>query len=124
MEGYVYCLSNPAMPGLLKVGFTTNKPTERMLQLYSTGVPLPFELEFAKLVKNPYEKEQTLHKLLERYEERVNPKREFFRLDKHHLKLFFDLMDGEYVHKEIEVKDVPIVDFLNKYRYCPEEKRK
>lgn len=112
------------MPGLYKVGYTMNKPTERMLQLYSTGVPLPFELEFAKLVKDPYDKEQTLHKLLERYEERINPKREFFRLDKSHLKLFFDLMDGEYIHKEIIVKDINMNVFFEKYRYeAKSEKR-
>ena len=41
-------MSNPAMPGLVKVGFTTDTPDVRARELYTTGVPLPFKVEFAK----------------------------------------------------------------------------
>ncbi|MEN9670014.1 MAG: hypothetical protein RL018_291 [Pseudomonadota bacterium] len=35
----VYVLTNPAMPGLIKIGMTTQMEVEaRMKQLYSTGV--------------------------------------------------------------------------------------
>ena len=37
--GYVYILTNPSMPGLVKVGKTTNTPNQRMSELHSTGVP-------------------------------------------------------------------------------------
>ena len=95
-----------------------------MLQLYSTGVPLPFELEFAKFVKEPLRKEQILHKLLEKYEERINPKREFFRVDKSHVKLFFDLIDGEYLHKECKSPSVDLKNFFEEYRYVPASEKR
>ena len=42
--GIVYILSNQAMPGLIKIGSTTeNELKNRLSNLYSTGVPFPFE---------------------------------------------------------------------------------
>ena len=39
-EGYVYVLTNEAMPGLVKIGRTTaNDPQTRVSNLYTTGVP-------------------------------------------------------------------------------------
>ena len=96
MDGYVYCMSNPAMPGLLKVGFTTDTPDVRARELYTTGVPLPFKVEFAKLIANPKEKELSTHKLLGIYHERVNEDREFFRVSKERVREIFDLLAGEY----------------------------
>jgi hypothetical protein len=44
----VYVLTNEAMPGLVKIGMTDDtNPDTRVSQLYSTGVPLPFEVEQA-----------------------------------------------------------------------------
>ena len=41
MEGIIYLLSNPAMPGILKIGKTTKEDVKlRMKELYSSGVPL------------------------------------------------------------------------------------
>ena len=93
--GYVYCMSNPSMPGILKVGMTTRTPEDRAKELFKTGLPTPFKVEFAKLVSEPKKKETTLHLLLEQYTERVNAKREFFRVSPEIVKTFFDLMDGE-----------------------------
>lgn len=43
-NGIVYVLTNPAMPGLTKIGMTTQEEIgPRLSQLYTTGVPLPFE---------------------------------------------------------------------------------
>ena len=43
--GYVYIMTNPAMPGLVKIGSTTLLPDERARQLSSsTGVPRPFQV--------------------------------------------------------------------------------
>lgn len=87
------------MPGLLKVGMINNAdgrtPLIRAKELYKTGVPLPFALEFAKKVSNPKQKETLLHTLLSQYTDRPNPLREFFRVSPEEVRTFFDLMDGE-----------------------------
>jgi len=58
----VYVLSNPAMPGLVKIGKTNQlEVEERMKQLYGTGVPVPFDCEFACKVKDAAEVEKALH---------------------------------------------------------------
>ena len=43
MEGSVYVLTNPAMPNMVKIGKTTRDVELRLADLYSTGVPLPFD---------------------------------------------------------------------------------
>ena len=79
----VYVLSNPAMPGLLKIGHTTNDPEVRMDQLYNApGVPLPFECEKAVDVGDEEiakQLEKALHRAFD--PSRVNPRREFFEID-------------------------------------------
>jgi len=40
-DGWIYCLSNPSMPGILKVGMTDKTPEERAKTLFTTGVPSP-----------------------------------------------------------------------------------
>ena len=68
------------MPGLIKVGMTSDSVESRLTALSSsTGVPLPFECYFAAEVKDAPRIEKTLHQLFA--EARINPKREFFRLD-------------------------------------------
>ena len=48
----VYVLTNPAMPDLVKIGRTTREnPQVRMNELYTTGVPLPFECAIAKQIE-------------------------------------------------------------------------
>lgn len=69
------------MPGLLKIGRTTNSPRARAKELFSTGVPLQFELEKAWSIP-PAElnrAERDIHKLLAAY--RINKKREFFQIE-------------------------------------------
>ena len=42
--GIVYLLTNPYMPGLVKIGMTKQEDLEkRMKELYTTGVPVAFE---------------------------------------------------------------------------------
>nr|WP_313011758.1 GIY-YIG nuclease family protein [Brucella intermedia] len=78
-EGYVYVLSNPAIPGLVKIGRTTRRPSDRVRELNSaSGVALPFKLEASIRTKYPNWTEKLLHLALDRY--RVNQKREFFEL--------------------------------------------
>jgi hypothetical protein len=98
-EGWVYCMSNPAMPGFVKVGMTSRNPHERAAELYTTGVPFEFIVEFAKKVKNYTAKEKQLHELLEKLYERPNPNREFFKCSSTDVYELFELMDGVYMDK-------------------------
>jgi len=78
-HGIVYVLSNPAMPGLVKIGLTTNEINNRLNELYTTGVPFPFDCLFACEVDDCRLVEGSLHKAF--YPYRVNPKREFFKIN-------------------------------------------
>lgn len=79
MSGWVYILSNESMPGLLKVGFTKNLPESRAQELYQTGLPYPFVVEYKVYTSNPYAIEQRAHRKLVEY--RVAKNREFFCCD-------------------------------------------
>ena len=78
-EGWVYVCRNPSMPNVTKIGHTKNKPEIRMKQLYTTGVPVPFELVGCVRVKDPKRLEEHIHDILDPV--RTNPQREFFELD-------------------------------------------
>ena len=98
-KGYIYCFSNDSMPGLVKVGMTDRNPEERLKEANKPDTfkpPSPYKIEFAKYVIDPKQKEKTIHKLLEKYTERVNTNREFFRILPDDLRVFFDLIDGSY----------------------------
>lgn len=106
-EGYLYCFSNESMPGILKIGMTERTPELRLNEANGSDTwkpPTPYKIEFAKKVLNPKQQETMLHKLLGEYTERINPKREFFRISVEKARKFFDLID-EYVEEE-EFEDV------------------
>ena len=94
-RGWIYCMSNKAFPTLLKIGQTKNLPTARAEQLYSTGVPYPFKIEFAKKIENYEKREKIIHSILEKIAKRVNPKREFFEASVRDVRPIFDLIDGD-----------------------------
>ncbi len=74
--GYIYILSNPAMPGLLKIGFTNGDVKKRVRQLSAaTGVPKPFEIEYYILTRDVEEIEREVHKQFSSKRERG---KEFF----------------------------------------------
>lgn len=80
MPDIIYVLTNEAMPGLVKIGLTTDSVESRLTQLSTaSGVPLPFECYFAAEVQDSGKLEKTLHQLFS--ESRINPKREFFKVD-------------------------------------------
>lgn len=80
MPDIVYVVTNPAMPGLVKIGYTSQADAKnRIAQLYGTGVPVPFDLEYAARVDNAENVEEALHTAFAPY--RINPKREFFRIE-------------------------------------------
>jgi hypothetical protein len=80
MPNIIYVLTNEAMPGLVKIGLTTDDINTRVAALSSaSGIPLPFECYFAAEVDDCVKLEKILHQLFS--ENRVNPKREFFRVE-------------------------------------------
>ncbi len=90
--GYVYILTNPSMPGLVKVGKTTTTPNQRMSELHSTGVPTPFELEFSISVNDCHKAERSAHKALHYC--RVSANREFFQVTaKQAIEKILDVVD-------------------------------
>lgn len=78
-KGYVYILSNPSMPGLVKIGMTTGEPSARAGQLQTTGVPTPFVLESFVPTPDCAALEAIMHD--EFSARRVDPSREFFRVE-------------------------------------------
>ena len=75
----VYLLTNPAMPGLLKIGYSDRTINERMAELSrSPGVPLPFECFLAVETTDARQVEEALHKAFAPW--RKNKKREFFEV--------------------------------------------
>ena len=80
IAGYVYILSNPSMPGIIKVGRTSDDPHKRSIALSApTGVPTPFIVEWHAYVENTERIESIIHKCFSKY--RINSSREFFRID-------------------------------------------
>lgn len=74
-RGVIYCLENPKMPDLVKIGRTTDL-NRRLSELYGSGVPVPFECALALEVEDAAETERLLHDAFG--DHRVNQKREFF----------------------------------------------
>ena len=100
--GIVYLLTNTYMPGLVKIGMTTKKEIDqRMRELYTTGVPAPFECQFACQVKKSdcAKIEKALHTAFS--PSRVNPNGEFFRIQVEQAKAILELFHHEDVTEEV-----------------------
>jgi len=78
MSEIVYVLTNETMPGLIKIGRCNADLALRIKQLYTTGVPLPFELFYACEVRDSAFVEGQIHEAFD--DHRVSRSREFFRL--------------------------------------------
>lgn len=77
--GYVYILTNDAMPGIVKIGRTAREVELRASELWQTGVPQPFHVHSRQQTIDCCELETMMHGTLR--EARVNSAREFFRID-------------------------------------------
>jgi len=78
MNGFIYVMSNPSYSdGLLKIGKSKSDPSSfRKEELYTTGVPQPFVIEYSALVEDYNAIETKVHESLSAY--RPNKSREFF----------------------------------------------
>ena len=78
MRGYVYVLTNPSMPALVKIGSTRLSPYERAATLSSaTGVPLPFKVAMYAEFMDCRKAERWVQSRMVGF--RVNENREFFK---------------------------------------------
>jgi hypothetical protein len=64
IRGWVYVISNAAMPDLLKIGFSLKDPTLRARELANTGSPFPYKVQYEALLENPRDVEQRTHQHL------------------------------------------------------------
>ncbi|GEM78512.1 hypothetical protein VSU01S_07570 [Vibrio superstes NBRC 103154] len=82
MNEWVYILSNPAMPGLIKIGMTTRSVEERVRELNrSTSAPASFTIERKFRCRDGLAMEKRLHRKYDHL--RFNDKREFFMMSPH-----------------------------------------
>jgi hypothetical protein len=101
MAEIVYVLTNEAMPGLVKIGRTKQEDANaRIADLYTTGVPVPFTLEYACKVPNSKEVEAALHTAFAPH--RINPKREFFQIDPEQAIAILRLLHTEDATPEVQ----------------------
>ena len=91
-RGIVYCLTNPTMPDIVKIGHTKSltesedqrKLDSRIRTLSShTSVPLPFEAHYAVSADDAKKAEGLLHSAFA--DVRTNLRREFFETDPEHV---------------------------------------
>jgi hypothetical protein len=93
---WVYVLSNPTTPGLLKIGYTTQTPDERAKQISNaTGVALPYKVEWAFKCFDGEQLEGEVHRKLIEY--RINNQREFFQIDLENAKKVIKLLGKNYI---------------------------
>lgn len=64
MKGWIYVITNKAMPGLVKIGSSNKDPNFRAEELKHTGSPHPYIVEYEMLTEEPFQIEQKLHKIL------------------------------------------------------------
>jgi hypothetical protein len=89
------------MPGIVKIGRTARGSVDaRLSELYSTGVPVPFECAFAGKVSDEAKVEKAFHLAFGPY--RINPKREFFQIEPEQAIALLELMVVENVTPQLQ----------------------
>ncbi len=99
----VYVLTNEAMPGYVKVGRTQNLE-QRMKQLDTTGVPLPFECYYARRVSNADFVEAHIFEAFN--DQLVRKNREFLTIRPERIKAALQIAPGE----DVTVKETSVVE--------------
>lgn len=95
-DSWVYIFSNPAIPNMFKIGYTKQTPDERAKQLSSsTGVAMPYKVEWAFHCFNGEALEREVHNSLESY--RVNNNREFFLIPLEEAKTTIEEIGKRYI---------------------------
>jgi len=102
VTGFVYVLTNPAFPGVLKIGFTTRSVESRIAEFNSaTAVPAPFEIVAYYSSHDPKKDERTVHLALHSCRA---PGKEFFAIKpKQALHLLTEVLGRRpiYLHEKL-----------------------
>ena len=78
--GWLYVITSPSLPNLTKIGCTRRlNPSIRVKELSSSSLPEPFHAHCFVFSDDSFELENNIHKYFDK--ERVNPDREFFRIE-------------------------------------------
>lgn len=78
--GWLYVITSPSLPNLTKIGCTRRlNPSIRVKELSSSSLPEPFHAHCFVFSDDCFELESQIHKYFDK--ERVNPDREFFRIE-------------------------------------------
>lgn len=101
MAQIVYILTNEAMPDFVKIGFTTTTVEQRLKQLDTTWVPLPFESYYAAEVQDAHAEERWLHSIFA--DRRVRKNKEFFKINPELVTLAL---------KRVQIKEIWVDDGL------------
>ena len=92
---WIYILSNPTIPDTLKIGYTNLSPELRAKQISSsTGVVVPFKVEWAFRCFDGNLMENEVHTALKEY--RISNQREFFQVDLEEAKNVIKLIGEKY----------------------------
>lgn len=96
---FVYILSNPHYrEGLFKIGLTTKDVNSRKSQLYSTGVPGPFDTCMVIRTDNCRVLEKSLHDTFSN--KRVSKSREWFVLDDRDISSIVSAAGSSIIHHD------------------------
>lgn len=91
--GTLYALTNASMPGLAKIGVTTDTAANRAKQLSAaTASPTPFHVVYQKAVSDCNDAEAKVHAALA--DRRVNDGREFFEVSVYEAAVTMDRICG------------------------------
>ena len=98
--GWLYVISSPSLPGLVKIGCTRRlNPALRVRELSSSSLPEPYHAHCFVFSDDCFELENNIHKYFDK--ERVNPDREFFRIEP---KEAIDVLRNEF-HVDVHFVD-------------------
>ena len=111
--GWLYVITSPSLPGLTKIGCTRRlNPSIRIKELSSSSLPEPFHAHCFVFSDDCFELENNIHKYFDK--ERVNPDREFFRIEP---KDAIDVLRNEF-HVDVHFVDE---DCDENEEDCPDE---
>ena len=114
-EGFIYVLSNPTFPQLLKIGKTQRSPAERAAELSGvTGIPAPFHVAYEAWISDCDIAEKAIHAKLS--SARHNTDREFFQVSFDVARLTVDKVLAEILEKEVTALDANFESRVQEFR--------